>query len=394
MLLDGRYTGAGLMIEPPEGLSGTQDRPITVRAASDGQVEIDGEAERVPIHLNRNDHLVVEGVNAHHGSREVVALYHSNHNAVRGVCAWEAADHNNGNCFAVHYGEHNLFEDCAGWGTARKVFTNSQGGNHTTYRRCWGRWEGCHVVGPKMTYSLFYNSHRILAENCIGTWDARRMVDTHVVLRQDGRAPYVSDRGSRRYYHPLTMTGYGVDQPYGIFAMDANNKYGWNQTTVGPSVYGCIAYTLPEQKLDRFIGLYFVKSTAPDDGYLENCLAYRSPGSQGSVGSIYNLTNCRGKSLTAVGESDRGSTTPGCESLLELADGSEALASGGDLLCLPGGADVTRRYHDGVLTDKPLWPWPMNQRILDAMRLAGYDDPVDVTRTIFELAGGAARDGR
>ncbi|MDP6777577.1 MAG: hypothetical protein QGI83_12520, partial [Candidatus Latescibacteria bacterium] len=58
-----------------------------------------------------------------------------------------------------------------------------------------------------------------------------------------------------------------------------------------------------------------------------------------------------------------------------------------DLLCVPGGADVTRRYQDGVLTDKPLWPWPMNQRIIDAMRLAGYDDPVDVTRTIFDLTG-------
>jgi hypothetical protein len=54
---------------------------------------------------------------------------------------------------------------------------------------------------------------------------------------------------------------------------------------------------------------------------------------------------------------------------------------------VPGGADVTRRYQDGVLTDKPLWPWPMNQRIIDAMRLAGYDDPVDVTRTIFDLTG-------
>ena len=388
LLLDGRYAGPGSMIVPPEGLCGTADRPITVRAANDGQVEIDGEGNHVPVRLGHNDWFVLEGFNAHHGSQEVVALYHANHNIVRRVCAWEAADHNNGNCFATHYGEHNLFEDCAGWGRSRKVFTNSQGGNHTTYRRCWGRWEGCHVVGPKMTYSLFYNSHHILAENCIGTWDARRMKESHLVLRTDGQGPYVSDKGSKRYYQPLTLHNYEVDQPYGVFSMDANRKLGPDQSTKGPSVYGCIAYTLPGQAIEQFIGLFFIKSTRPDDGYLENCLAYRSPGSQGTVGSTFNLTNCRGKSLTAVGESERGSSTPGFESVLESPDGSEIVSRNGHLLGTPDGADIMRRYVDGILTDDPLWPWPMNQRIIDAMKLAGYDDPVDVTATVFGFAGG------
>ncbi len=51
-----------------------------------------------------------------------------------------------------------------------------------------------------------------------------------------------------------------------------------------------------------------------------------------------------------------------------------------------------KRYKDGVLTDEYLWPWPMNQRIIDAMVLAGYNDPVDLTRTVFELAGGTMPD--
>lgn len=387
VLLDGRYTGSESMIGPPEGLSGIAGQPITIRAANDGQVEIDGEERYVPVRLVRNDWYVVEGLNAHHGSKEVVALFYSNHNIVRRVCAWQAADHNNGNCFAAHYGEHNLFEDCAGWGRSRKVFTNSQGGNHTTYRRCWGRWEGCHIVGPKMTYSLFYNSHHILAENCIGTWDARQMRESHVVLRTDGQGPYVSDKGAERYYQPLTLRDFEVDQPYGIFSMDANRGLLPDQSTSGPSMYGCIAYTLPGQAIDHLIGLFFIRSTRPDDGYLENCLGYGSPDSKGTVQRIYNLTNCRGRSLTAVGESERSSNTPGISAFLESPNGTELVTRHEHLLKVPGGADITHRYENGVLTDQPLWPWPMNQRIIDAMELAGYE-PVDVTATVYGLAGG------
>jgi len=46
----------------------------------------------------------------------------------------------------------------------------------------------------------------------------------------------------------------------------------------------------------------------------------------------------------------------------------------GRLLNTRGGASVLYRYENGKLTDKPLWPWPMNQRIIDAMKLVCYDD--------------------
>jgi len=399
LLLDGRYTGAESMISPPagkyeggrltaKGLCGEPGEPITVRALHDGKVEIDGESRRQPVYLYGNDRFVLEGFNAHHSSRAVVELSRSDHNVVRRVCAWEAADENNGECFGTHYAEHNLFEDYAGWGTARKVFTNSMDGSYTTYRRCWGRWEGCHVVGPKMTYSLFYNSHHILAENCIGTWDARRMRETYVLLDGAGKGPYVSDTGSERYRQPLTFTDHAVDQPYGIFAMDANRVYGWDQTTKGPSVYGCIAYVLPGQRADSFIAPFFISATEPDDGHLEDCLAYRDPACVGEALSIFRLANCRGRNLTAVGPSAEGSFSPGFESVLQSHDGRDIVAESGHLLASERGATIMYRYVDGKLTDEPLWPWPMNQRIIDAMRLADYDDPVDVTSTILGLAGG------
>ena len=62
-----------------------------------------------------------------------------------------------------------------------------------------------------------------------------------------------------------------------------------------------------------------------------------------------------------------------------------AAATGGTsaFVLLPG---ICRQYQDGVLTDTPLWPWPMNQRILDA-RAAGGFLSVDVTAQMESILG-------
>lgn len=60
-------------------------------------------------------------------------------------------------------------------------------------------------------------------------------------------------------------------------------------------------------------------------------------------------------------------------------------ATGGDspYLELPG---LCKRYVDGTLTTDPLWPWAMNQRILDAMVLAGKP-PINVTTAVETILG-------
>jgi hypothetical protein len=50
------------------------------------------------------------------------------------------------------------------------------------------------------------------------------------------------------------------------------------------------------------------------------------------------------------------------------------------------GANLCYRYNDGALTTQALWPWPMNQRILDATAQSGRA-PVDVTATIESMFG-------
>ncbi len=198
-LLDGTYTGDSSMIVPPAGLNGASGLPITVRALNDGKVLITGQGTRRPVWLSRDDWWVIEGINACCSSDSVVYLSYSNNNVIRRVAAWDAAD-NNTEIFGTHYGAYNLFEDVAGWGTARKIFQSSYEGDYTTIRRAWGRWERSTVVGPKMTYTLAYNNYHLTCENCLGTWSGQGMPET---LRPDGLRRQTLDGNRRRYLYKL-----------------------------------------------------------------------------------------------------------------------------------------------------------------------------------------------
>jgi hypothetical protein len=50
------------------------------------------------------------------------------------------------------------------------------------------------------------------------------------------------------------------------------------------------------------------------------------------------------------------------------------------------GATISGRYVDGVRTNAPLFPWPMNARIIAAMTLAGYT-AIDVNADMKAIFG-------
>jgi len=368
ILLDGIYTGDDSMLLIEGSIAGTAQAPITISAQNDGRVLIDGEGVPRPVTLHDTEYVIVEGINAWRSRLGVVSILRSNHCTVRRVCGWDAGDGNT-NIFGVHYGEYNLIEDCAGWGVARKTFSCSQDGNYTTFRRCWGRWEGCTNVGPKMTWTLSYNSYGTLAENCIGTWDAQKMPETYVVHNHG--EPYVMP--GTRFAEPVTMTDYAVDQPYGIFAIDRRH---------GPDVrlYGCIAYRLAEQRVADYIANYSIARDEDSTAQMENCVSFIEVGAPSA--NNFRLIHVNARNLTAIGGTPgifENSTT---ENMLILERPETLIAKDGNILRAGEGAQVWYRYHNGQLTDEPLWPWPMNDRIL---ALTG----VDVTRTVFELGGGS-----
>ena len=373
-LLDGTYADAGSMIDPPTGLSGSPGRPITIRALHDGKVLIDGKGQWYPIRLLHKDWMIVEGVNACCSRASVVGLDHSNHNVIRRVAAWDAHDGND-TIFGIHYGEHNLLEDVAGWGIARKIYESSQAGDYTTVRRAWGRWEGSHVIGPKVVYSLAYNNYYMLVENSIGTWSGERMKDSYVLMDYYGQ-PW--SRGKSAFEN------HDVDQPYGIFGIDALK----NDKNAHARLLGSIAYVSAS---DTYRPPRLVFVTNLDSVEIADTLAYIEPGSHVTVDTfgLYGLTaatNLRARNITGIGGA--GAVIKREWETRNVLEGSSPGVYGANEnpFNATRGANLCRRYVDGVLTSDPLWPWPMNQRILEATVQSGRQ-PVDVTATIEKYLG-------
>ena len=370
-LLDGVYRGPRSMITPPPHLHGGDGGPITIRALNDGNVLIDGETTNRPVLLNRNDHFVLEGFNASRSSQSVVRIIRSRNNVVRRVAAWDAADGNT-NIFSTSLSEEILFEDVAGWGIARKTFSAAQGGTRVTCRRCWGRWEGSHVVGPKMTYTLAYNNHRMTIENSIGTWSGERMRRTYTLLAYDG-SPW-SGNGAGGY------NDHKVNQAYGIFSMDSTpDRMAYSR------ILGSLAYIMENDRYPSGSLFFFSNIDAVE---LSGNVGYVQPDTHPRVRAfaLFGLkdgaaaANLTGRLLTGV--SDARSALSDAWSISDFAEGAIV-----DHVPSPFvSGQLCHRYKDGVLTKEPLWPWPMNQRIVDAMLQSGRS-AVDVTATIEQMFG-------
>jgi len=360
------------MIDPPDNLSGAPGKPITIKALNDGKVTINGQGIRRPVFLDRNNYFVLEGFNAHSSSdTSVIRIARSHHNMVKRVAAWDAYDGEDG-IVSVGSSEYTLFEDVAAWGIGRKVFSASQGGNFTTCRRCWGRWEGSHFSGPKMTYTLAYNNYDMTVENSIGTWSGEKMQETYTLKCPSGST---YKRCNQVY------TGYSVDQPYGIFSNDRLD----GDPNARSKLLGSIAYITTS---DRFPASR-IFTIDIGDVTLQDNVAYVQPGSYSNVNTFLLRTPVNGGTgstairLSAIGGA--GNSIASAWSPSNIFQGT-TVPRPGSIFTSPIYARVCTRYRDGQHTDEPLWPWPMNQRIKDAMVQSGRK-PVDVTQTIENMLG-------
>jgi hypothetical protein len=372
-LLDGTYTGGASTIVPPQRLNGASGLPITIRALNDGKVLIKGGGS-LAVQLYYNDWFVIEGINACCAGPAVVLLSHSNNNVIRRVAAWDATD-SNSVIFTVHHSLYNLFEDVAGWGTARKIFSTSQGGDYTTIRRAWGRWERSTVVGPKMTYSLAYNSYHVTCENCLGAWSGQGMPQTYVLMGYDGK-PWTGTGAG-------TYSSYNVNQPYGIFSVDGES----GSNDANSRLLGSLAYVLPT---DTYKPAYAVFITTLDSVDVKDTAAYIVPGANSSVIPHYlyapvGSTNLHASDITSFGHVN--SKIQGwSQSNIFSGTSPGSYTSGENIFNSTRGANLCYRYKDGNPTSQPLWPWPMNQRIKDALVQSGRAS-VDITATIQGFFG-------
>ena len=356
-LLDGTYTGQGNQIISPAKLSGTSGKPITVRALNDGQVHIDATGFHRAVDIQGN-YFTLEGINASHANNHVIVI-RGNHNIVRRVVAWNAGMGGVDSQVFRIAGGFNLVEDAASFGRGRKHFDSAQGGNDNTFRRVFCRFEERvpNLVGPQTCMTLFYNHYRLTLENAIFS---RNDVNEKQVHQNE--ALYSGDGG---------VTG-------------GNTYY-----QADSRVLGSIGYVFGT---DIYVGGGIFGLAHPDSFEVKHFVGYVEPGFHSSK-RAFSLNNGSGpgpKNLRishSVGIAPSPSMIGSVWTKTNVRLGTtldNAIGKGNSIFqVVPG---ICKRYINGVLTDKALWPWPMNQRIKEAMIQAGRA-PVDVTQTIEKIFG-------
>jgi hypothetical protein len=391
ILANGTYTGVNGMIVPASGRAGSSGHPITLQAETDGGVLIDGQTLRIPIRLaTGNSWWVITGINAAHadaGSNVVDLDVGATHNIVRRTIGWDAGDRH-----AVFNSSdaNNLFEDVAGFGQGRKTFGNSQGSDGVIYRRAFGIWnKSTGDVGPSETFSNTYNSHNGLYENVIGTIDpdpgvsvANGMYGVFIFERMndlyDGTYASVC-AGSAKYLGSIAYVTAAETPIITTDPMNVNNSLGLLQ---GGLALTCIHYKDVVAYADQAVmtasnatlsGIYSGPAMSGDHTF-DKVTEIRTAGTRRLVDTDWQVTNS--EQIASVAAADN------------IWNGT-----GGT------GARVCYQYVDGTLTTTPLWPWPMNQRIIDAMTTASRT-PIDVTATMESIFGtippdciGASPDG-
>jgi hypothetical protein len=381
-LADGTYTGIEGMIQPTAGKNGNNLAPITVKALNDGDVFINGQTARRPINLVDNDFWVIEGINVgNSGPLNVISpVIHvqkgSSDNTFRRVCAWNAAPGTNSAIWQLS-GPNTLVEDSCAFGTGRKGFTNSQGGNDVTVRRSFAIWKSHDYTGPNMPFSNVYDSYGAIFENNIAMWNGA-----------DNGAP---------------------NQPYGCYAQDGFDNSTNHESNSKYLASLCILRSTDTVPTAATFGGIMGARTVNLTEY-RDMIIYNDPGSHPLVkpilAQIYdNHTGSNQCSTTPAGVCNRtltNITSVGFDALQSVNaatwttsnirdyDNAAAMnAAGHNPFQTTGtnGARMCYRTVDGVLqTGTKLWPWPMQQRIIDAMTLAS-ETPIDVMDVIEDRFG-------
>ena len=407
-LLDGTYTGGNSMITPPGGLSGASGNPITIQALNDGQVFLDGQFAREPIVLtNSQQWFVIQGMNAAHGSCDVVEVGPSaNNNIIRRVVGWDAAGSSCvGNChvFDMWENSNNLFEDVAAWGCGRKMFARIYDTNGT-FRRCFGIKFLNVSDGSGDAIQNLYKSSNAITENCIAAIDyvpgnpvtdpnvfkSGHYCDTPSTCTSDGSYCCHNDWGSRG---DVTITLKG-NMSYITDQQDGSGLLSLIQSTMNPGnlAGGMTANIVSADNL----------AMRRNNAFPGTGIDFSTPFPGSCVTSFSQSSGVNGTTCDHIGPyTDSVGAVASATNSTEAGNKGTSQFAGGGLLQTAAtsrpafGAWLKNQYVNGTLTNTPLWPWPMNQRIKDAMVQSGYASKggldgkgaTDLQQLIFSLAG-------
>jgi hypothetical protein len=401
------------------GIHGLPGKPITIAAENDGGAVLDGGYVGNALFIQDSTYVTLRGFAVMHGGAtspgtgtSTVYLYGGNlggldHITLQRVTAHDTLDDNlnstNSHVFAV-YGNASgapagaratniLFEDCAGWGSGRYII-NIYNADRTTIRRFWGSWRGWHgLIGgaPRGTLSN-YGSTNTIFENCIATgcWPSFQdtndyyagCYDTNDTRTADNAwylgCIFYNNQNGIIFNNTITPARRVVQQCviYNIVPIPAGQTYTTNRGPWGidsdiNAGYGnaCVEHTtiVNVQTGDGAFqtrngtgvmlahSSIVTNSTAVIDNtghILEHHNDYFNNGALNftPVGSDFTVDPQFNTAVFGNGAYLMGPTALALQT---------AAADGGMM-----GAQVLMRYQDGNPTNVPLWPWPMEARIV------------------------------
>jgi hypothetical protein len=229
-----------------------------------------------------------------------------------------------------------------------------------------------------MTYTLAYNNYDMLVENALGTWSAEKMLETYQLQ---------CNQGSTYSKCGTTFTNYAVDQPYAIFGIDRLD----GDMNANSKLLGSLAYI---NEGDNFHPGQMFFTTKVDSVAYRDVIALADVQAHGDKRTfgLYDRRGGGAQRLLAEGITSIGGNGAYIHSawqlsnFLEAGSLSEAYQGTEKMFNASKGANLCYRYMNGVLTDEPLWPWPMDQRIYDALQASGHT-PYYVTTVIEGMFG-------
>ena len=413
-LQDGLYRGPHSMIAPrkKDDVHGTAAAPVVVRALNDGEVWIDGERAHGTIRL-QHDYWTVSGVNAFNSKGPALAirgakqLDERDQRPIRGIVlrrivAWrdfipygsredyDAVGGANVHVVDIADAKDILLEDCAAFGSGRKIFQVYRS-QRVTLRRNWARWDGRYPYekGNKFAFACSYKSYDVLCENLIATAGGSRDPSAMPATYLPGLHLIATDgtKGGMRWVEPQ--------------GRDPHN--------LGLRILGSIAYVPPGARFQNVAGFHIGGSGFPHKGQkgvvIENSVAYVPSEGKYAVqlqdckddpekhpeGCSWSRKDGRERAPVVVERVTALGGKPGAvriekdwrkKAVRVVSKGTrvDPYRARGD------GAAICTRIVDGRSTDEPLWPWPMQERILAATQYSNWET-ADVMRELRDLFG-------
>jgi len=364
---DGAYEGINNMVAPTR-INGSSGSPIIVRATNDGKPLIDGESTRNAFTVAGCTWMEFEGMKFRNGKTNQSLLYitsdtpsfPSSNIKVKRTTGWDSSLSGNTHIFgAANISDTILWEDCAGWGVGRKIY-EAHRCQRVTWRRCFGVWMGSTRSGPKATFNPAYRSYNSLLENCIAMWTGEAQGANPSPDQTHGLYSATQVRDD-----DLDVVDGGADP------LDAFTRF-----------YGCMGILrigdLHVSGSDDKGGLFLGARGGTDERDVKDYVSIIEEGAFPTKFGIHLRWfsgDPPGDALTADGLTaiGGGGIKVGSQWTALDQDAGATYADVSSIFSSATGAQVCKRYVDGTLTAVELFPWPMQQRILDDMAESGYN---------------------